>query len=73
MSVKFLVCIDRLDKRDDWVWAVRWGNTWALARRVTIRVPVRTVFKGRRARQPRAYLAGIGTTFTQRGGQVTIR
>jgi hypothetical protein len=56
----FLLCVDRFDDREGRVWGVQVGNTWFKARHVYVEVPVHTVFKGPRSRQPKAYLRGIG-------------
>ena len=58
MRRKFLLCVDRLDKDDQKVWAVRISNKWLTARAVNVCVPVTTIFRGRSARQPKAYLTG---------------
>lgn len=71
-SCKVIVCIDRLDKTDGHVWAVRAGNKWRTAKTVDVSVPLSTRFKGLSARQPKAFLEGVGVVRAHRGGHVTI-
>ena len=42
------------------VWAVRVGRKWRTTRMVEVNVPMVTVFLGPQARQPKAYLRGVG-------------
>lgn len=67
--LQVIVCINRFDVRD--VWAVRWGYTWFTGTHVRVMVPLTTVFKGLRARQPIAYLRGRGVV-RQRGRRITV-
>ena len=60
----FILCYEAT-REDGIVWALRWGVKWFYAREVDIRVPVHTVFRGPKARQPRAYLRGHGRLTTQ--------
>lgn len=56
----FLLCFDahRADRK---VWSVRVGaRGWRCAEFVQVRVPVETHYRGQDARQPRAYLYGVG-------------
>ena len=71
---KFILCIDRFDALGGRVWAVRRNRRWATARRVDVRVPVTTVFKGRFARQPKAYLTGYcrRLTFDRASDTLTV-
>jgi hypothetical protein len=69
---KFLLCIDRLDKADGKVWAVKVGSRWFLAHTVHVWVDVVTVFKGAKARQPKAYLEGGGVVRVDGHGTITI-
>lgn len=45
---------------DGKVWCVRSGNSWHRVKAAYLTGPARTVYSGPRARQPRAYLAGVG-------------
>lgn len=56
---RFILCIDRFDAIGNRVWAVGTGDAWTVAKRVDVRVPVVTVFKGPKAKQPKAYLTGL--------------
>lgn len=43
------------------VWAVKWGRTpWRTAKYVQVDMPMTTVFRGPKAKQPKAYLRGVG-------------
>jgi hypothetical protein len=60
----FLVCFEAHAK-DDRVWAVRFGRKWHRTRSVSIGGGavlswVSSVYRGPKARQPRAYFAGRG-------------
>lgn len=68
----FLLCIDRLDKADGRVWAVKIGAKWFTAHTVHVWVDVETVFKGKNARQPKAYLEGVGVVRMDGHGTITI-
>lgn len=57
---KVVLCVDRFDAKDGKVWAVRSGRRWLTAKRVYTFVQMTTVFKGITARQPKAYLEGVG-------------
>lgn len=54
------------------VWAVETGGHYFTARAVDVRVQLGTVFRGARARQPRAYLRGRGVV-RRRSGCLVIR
>lgn len=54
------VCFDA-HAEDGCVWAVREGNKWHVCKEIDIRTPLVTVYKGREARQPKAYLVGRGS------------
>ncbi len=69
---KFILCIDRLDKADQQVWAVRVGGKWITAHTVHVWCDVETKFRGATARQPRAYLEGVGYVRTDGHGTITI-
>ena len=56
----FLLCFERTNARQGYVWSVKIGRRWVHAREVTVHVPVVTVWKGSASRQPRAYLSGRG-------------
>ncbi len=45
---------------DGRVWCVREGNAWHRVRSVEVNAPMVTAYRGPRAKQPRAYLAGRG-------------
>lgn len=66
------ICLDRLDAKDGMVWAVRAGRRWLTAHTVHIWIDVETVFKGRNAKQPKAYLAGFGYVRYDGHGTITI-
>lgn len=54
-----LLCFE--DHRPDGlVWAVMTQNTWHYAKAVEIAVPMTTVYHGKFAEQPKAYLLGVG-------------
>lgn len=69
---KVIVCIDRFDAKGGRVWAVRTGRTWITAKTVHVWIDMETVFKGRNARQPKAYLEGYGVVRSDGHGTVTI-
>jgi hypothetical protein len=55
-----LLCFERTNAKDGAVWSVKVNGRWLRAREVFCAVPVVTVWKGRTAKQPRAYLEGRG-------------
>lgn len=65
----FILCFDAHSATGR-VWAVRVGRTWRTTRDVRCTVPLKTVYRGPSARQPRAYLAGVGRV---RGTSAQIR
>lgn len=66
------ICVDRLDAPNGRVWAVRAGNQWYTGRRVRSSVPLATVFRGRHAQQPKAYLVGEASSVTLRRQTISI-
>lgn len=67
----FRLHIDAFDAPRGRVWAVQTGGRYLTARRVVCRVPTESIFRGRGARQPRAYLRGRGVVH-QRGAVIRI-
>ena len=67
-----IVCVDRFDAPDGRVWAVRSGRQWLTAHTVRLQIEMQTVFRGAHARQPKAYLEGVGVVHTDGHGTVTI-
>lgn len=67
----FILCYEAT-REDGIVWALRWGVKWFYARHVTLNVPVQTVFKGVKARQPRAFLRGRGRLTTHSVDELVI-
>lgn len=60
MTRRLTLCFEA-DAPDGLVWALRVGRTWHRARAVWLEgVTLQTVYRGPRARQPRAYLTGFG-------------
>lgn len=55
----FVLCFEA-HRADGKVWAIRQGRVWRLTKVVEVRVPLSTVYRGPVARQPKAYLAGVG-------------
>lgn len=55
----FLVCFEAHAKTGN-VWAVRYRGKWHTTAQVYICAPCYTVYKGPKAKQPKAYLAGHG-------------
>jgi hypothetical protein len=69
----FLLCFEG-HRVDGWVWAVRVDgrrHRWHFAREVSLLAPTLTRYQGPTAREPRAYLAGVGVV-TRRGPTLTI-
>jgi hypothetical protein len=61
--VRWRLHIDHLDNADGDVWALSFAGRYLTVRHVWVRGAARelaTVFRGRRARQPRAFLTGVG-------------
>lgn len=56
---KFILCIDHFDALRSRIWALHVDGGWTCAKAADVRVPTKTVFKGRRAKQPKAYLTGL--------------
>ena len=54
------------------VWAVKQGKRWRVCGDVVVRVPVETVFVGKDAAEPRAYLRGVGVVTTLEPGRILI-
>lgn len=69
---RVIVCIDRFDAADGRVWGVRSGGKWWAAHTVLIEVPMMSVYLGAAARQPRAYLEGVGVVCDDGAGTITI-
>jgi hypothetical protein len=68
----FLVCFEaHAAGRRPNVWAVRIGRVWHEASEVEIHVPVVTIYRGARAPEPRAFLAGTGIV-TRRRSRLVI-
>ena len=65
-EVTLWLCFDA-HARDGNVWAIREGNTWHRVASIDARVPLRTVYRGPKAKQPRAYLRGQGVVTMHRG------
>ena len=63
------VCFDN-HADDGLVWAVREGNRWHRAAEIDIQVPMQSVYRGPRARQPRAYFRAQGRVI--RHGQILV-
>lgn len=55
----FVLCFEA-HRGDGRVWAVRQGRVWRLTRSVEVQVPTSTVYRGPTARQPKAYVYGVG-------------
>lgn len=58
----FILCFEshRAAAHDGSVWAVKHGKNWVHAREVCVLVPTLTVYRGASAKQPKAFLTGIG-------------
>ena len=67
----FWLHIDSFDAPKGAIWAVQTRGEYLTARAVDVRVRVDTVFRGRGARQPRAFLRGRGVV-RKRGARITI-
>ena len=64
--------IDHLANPGKDVWGIQYGrDKYYTAKEADIRIPLKTVFRGIKARQPKAYLRGKGVV-TIAGGKVTI-
>lgn len=70
-TFKLCFCMHRVDGR---VWYVQIGRgKWKMARAVVLRVPtVATVYRGRDARQPKAYLRGTCSRAVWTDGRRTL-
>ena len=69
---KIWLCVDRFDAPDGKVWAVRDGRRWCSARTVKIDIVMETIFRGKEAMQPKAYLMGVGVVHDDGHGVLTI-
>lgn len=49
------------------IWTIRQHNRNCYVKRVVCEVPLVTIYRGHEARQPRAYLKGIGVVRIQQG------
>jgi hypothetical protein len=67
----FWIHVDRFAAPHQRVWAVETQGQYLTARTVECQVPVVTVFRGRFARQPIAYLRGKGLV-EQHGAHILI-
>lgn len=63
-----LLCVEDLNRSDGKVWAVQVKGRWQFARTVWLNIPLVTVFKGAKARQPKAFLVGVGRVTKCSGG-----
>jgi hypothetical protein len=69
----FWLCVNRLDEERGRVWALVQGGRWLVGRRIDVAgVALETVFRGRTARQPRAFLRGRGVV-RRRGEVLEVR
>jgi hypothetical protein len=68
----FWLHVHHFDAARGRVWAVQTGGKYLTAAQIDVRVPLATVFRGRRARQPRAYLRGRGV-IRRRAGVLMIQ
>jgi len=55
----FVLCFEA-HRADGRVWAVRQGRVGRLTKMVEVQVPTSTVYRGPTARQPKAYMYGVG-------------
>lgn len=55
----FLLCFES-HKPDGLVWSVQQSRKWHAAESVRVLVPTVTEYRGKDARQPKAYLKGMG-------------
>lgn len=69
---KIVLCVDRFDAKDGRVWAVRTGRQWLTAHTVHVWIDMETVFRGKDAIQPKAYLTGVGVAREDGYGTITI-
>ena len=69
---RFILCFERTNAREGYVWSVKIGRRWIHAREVHCWVDVRTRWEGARAKQPRAYLEGEGYVRQDNHGTITI-
>ncbi len=53
-----LLCFEA-HRKDGKVWSIRHNGTWSHWARVVCEVPMLTVYKGPKAKQPRAYLTPL--------------
>jgi hypothetical protein len=59
---------------DGRVWALRHRGRWTRTRRVVVKAPTVTVYRGKLARQPKAYLAFPEPVVVNRGrGALIVR
>jgi hypothetical protein len=56
--VTTILCFDA-HREDGLVWSVRQGNKWLNFKTVIVTVPMATVYKGKDAIQPKAYLQTV--------------
>lgn len=49
------------------IWTVHLSNRCIQTKKVIVKVPLETIYKGDTARQPRAYLKGIGKINVKKG------
>lgn len=59
--VRFRLHIDHLANPDRDVWALSFPRRYLTVRRVRVDVATRTHFRGLKARQPKAFITGVGT------------
>ncbi len=71
-AAPFILCFERRHAPKGRVWAVKQGRRWRLAAEVVVQVPVETVFRGPDAKQPIAYLQGVGVVRCLERGKLLI-
>ena len=60
--------------KDGRVWALRHRGRWTRAKPLVVTAPVVSVYRGRKARQPKAYFAClVAVTVTRRAGALIVR
>lgn len=72
MPKRFILHVDTFDEPRGWIWMIRTGRRRINAKHVTVNVKTRTTFKGKDARQPRAFIEGVGVLHDNGDGHIVI-
>jgi hypothetical protein len=69
---KFILCFERTNARDGYVWSVKTGGKWISGKQVFLGTHAQTEFRGTKAKQPIAFIQGTGRVIAGERGYIYI-